>query len=95
MPPTHPPQSGTSRPGRPPGKRAHKSIQLPNGDFLDPRPLFAEDSLGGVSTDTVKRMGLPTTYIGGIAHHPRKESLEIIAARIHRPQQARSRRGAR
>ena len=78
------------RAGRPPRQHARKRIRLPNGDELWPRGDLA-DKLD-VNERTVKRMDLPTTYIGNAAYHPHDESLAIVASRIKRPPQ---RRGAR
>jgi hypothetical protein len=69
---------------RMPGRR----IPLPNGDVLIPRHEFAADDFG-VTDRTVRRMNLPTTYIGNVAHVPKNESLTLIAARISRPNQRR------
>jgi len=78
--------------GRPRGKRQRSPIKLPSGEELVERDLMA--SILHVAPVSVKRMGLPTIYIGNIPHHPLNESLNIVASRIRRPQQAR-RRGTR
>jgi hypothetical protein len=70
--------------------RARPDIPLPNGDTLKPRNRFASENLN-VTDRTVQRMGLPTTYIAGVAHVPVNESLNILAARIRRPNQPRGR----
>jgi hypothetical protein len=61
-------------------------IRLPDGDTLVLRKDFAEDILR-VSDKTVKRMNLPTTYVGGKAYVARNASLEIVAAGVKRPNQ--------
>jgi hypothetical protein len=69
------------------GPQPRRRIDLPNGDFLQPRcDLAAELS---VSERTVSRMNLPVTFLGGCAYHPHNESLDIIAARIRRPRSRR------
>jgi len=73
-------------------RRDRPSIALPNGDTLEPRRKLAARL--NLSERTVARMGLPTTYVGNVAHHPVNESLNILAGRIKRPTQPRRRRGA-
>ena len=68
-------------------QRAH--IELAD-DVLMPRREFAEDVLH-VSDKTAMRMNLPTTYIGNVAHILKKESLRVVAERVHRPNQRRTR----
>jgi hypothetical protein len=65
------------------GPQARRRIELPNGDYLEPRDVFADETLG-VCDRTVARMKLPTTYIGAIAYVPHNESLNIVAAGIRR-----------
>ena len=77
------------RPGRHPRQHARKRIRLPSGDELWPRDDLAAEL--DVDPRTVKRMGLPTIYVGGAAYHPHEESLRIVAARIRRPGQPRRR----
>lgn len=72
------------------GPQPRRRIPLPNGDYLQPREELADEL--GVHPRSVKRMGLPTTYMGNLAYHPHNESMNIIAGRIKRPPQ---RRGAR
>jgi hypothetical protein len=65
------------------GPQPRRRIDLPNGDYLQPRSdLAAELSVG---ERTVARMRLPVTFIGNVAYHPHNESLGIIASRIRRP----------
>jgi hypothetical protein len=58
------------------------SIELPDGDILDPRVVFAHRV--GISDDTAKDLNLPTTYIGGVAYIRRHESLQMLADRAKR-----------
>jgi hypothetical protein len=93
---TEMPAGGNRRrpgPGRTPGtgKPARKHIPLPNGDYLEARTEFAVDTLG-ITDRTAQKMGLPTTYIGGIAHVPHNEALAIVAKRIRRPHQQQAKR---
>jgi hypothetical protein len=66
------------------GPQARRRIELPDGDYLQPRAEFANDKLG-VSDRTAARMKLPTTYIGAVAYVKHNESLAIVAARVRRP----------
>lgn len=72
--------------------RERVSIQLPDGDVLDPRKKFADDL--GVSEKTVARMNPPTTYIGNVAHVKRNATLQIISDRALRKNQPPKRRRA-
>jgi hypothetical protein len=70
----------TTSGARPPRTVQHRiRIELPD-DVLEQRRVFAEETLGVVDR-TAARMGLPTTYVGGIAYIFRNRSLKIIAAR--------------
>jgi hypothetical protein len=75
------PDAGRRGPGR--------NIQLPTGDTLMPRRQFAEDI--GVTDRTARRMDLPTTYIGNVAHVLKNESLRVVADRVSRPNQRKPR----
>jgi len=55
-----------------------------------PRKEFAEDVLG-VTDKTASRMNLPTAYIGNVAHILKNESLRVVAERVRRPNQRKSR----
>jgi hypothetical protein len=65
-------------------------ITLPNGDVLTPRNKFAESI--GLADDTVRKLNLPTTYIGNVAYVPRDASLKEIAARAKRRNEPPARR---
>jgi hypothetical protein len=67
------------------GPQPRRRIDLPNGDFLEPRAEFANGI--GVCDRTVARMNLPTTRIGGVCYVSHNASLEIIAARAQRRNQ--------
>ena len=67
------------------GPQARRRIPLPSGDYLQPRDDLADEI--GVDPRTAQRMKLPTVYIGAVAYCPHNESLNIIAARIRRPNQ--------
>jgi hypothetical protein len=76
------------------GPRPRRRIELPNGDYLQPRAEFAAVELG-VTDRTARRMNLPTTYVGNVAYVPHAASLAIVAARVQRRNQpARRRRRA-
>jgi hypothetical protein len=64
-------------------------IRLPDGDTLELRKDFAEDTLH-VCDKTAKRMNLPTTYVGGKAYVARNASLAIVAATVKRANQPQS-----
>jgi len=68
----------TKRRGRPPRRR----IDLPNGDWLEPRAGFA-DGLG-TTERAVRRMNVPTTYIANVAYVPHNASMQVIADRVRR-----------
>lgn len=72
-------------------QRAHIALA---DDVLMPRREFAEDTLG-VTDKTAARMNLPTTYIGNVAHVLRNASLQVVAARVRRPNQRQPRKAAR
>lgn len=72
-------------------QRAHIALA---DDVLMPRREFAEDTLG-VTDRTAARMNLPTTYIGNVAHVLRDASLQVVAARVRRPNQRQPRKAAR
>jgi hypothetical protein len=57
------------------------SIQI-DGETWDPRKNFAADV--GVCDTTVKRWGLRTAYIGGVAYICKQEGLREIASRARR-----------
>jgi hypothetical protein len=67
-----------------------RHIELPINDTLMPRKEFAEDVLG-VTDKTASRMNLPTAYIGNVAHILKNESLRVVAERVRRPNQRKSR----
>ena len=50
-------------------RRDHRALQiaLPDGDVLIPRDTFANDHLH-VDDRTVRRMNLPTVYVGGFPY---------------------------
>jgi hypothetical protein len=82
--------SGKKRRGPQPRRR----IDLPNGDFLEPRTEFAATL--GVVDRTCARLNLPTTYIGTVAYVAHNASLNVIAERVRRRNQPpQRRRGAR
>ena len=68
----------TKRRGRQPRRR----IDLPNGDWLEPRAEFA-DGLG-TTERAVRRMNVPTTYIANVAYVPHNASMQVIADRVSR-----------
>ena len=76
------------------GPHARRRINLPDGDYLEPREEFGKDTLG-VSDKTVERMHLPTIYVGGVAYVRHNASLGIIASRIREPGKPPKRRGRR
>jgi hypothetical protein len=69
--------------GRPPGRQPRDRIDLPDGDYLEPRYKFAEEVLG-VCDKTVARMNLPTTYVSNVAMVKHGASLKIIAEGVRR-----------
>jgi hypothetical protein len=70
-------------------------IKLPSGEDLVPRSDFAEHEIG-VAEKTLKRLNLPTTYVGGKAYVARIASLQIVADSVRRRNQPpQRRRGAR
>jgi hypothetical protein len=80
----------TKRRGRQPRRR----IDLPNGDWLEPRAEFA-DGLG-TTERTVRRMNVPTTYIANVAYVPHNASMQVIAERVRRRNEPpKKRRGHR
>jgi len=76
------------------GPQARRRIALPNGDYLEPRDVFADETLG-VCDRTVARMKLPTTYIGAVAYVLHNESLTIVATGIKRAPMPSRRKAAR
>jgi hypothetical protein len=73
------------------GPPARLRIDLPSGDYLEPRATFATETLG-ICDRTAARMKLPTHYIGAVAYVPHNESLELVAAGIKRaPEPSRKR----
>jgi hypothetical protein len=76
------------------GPQARRRIDLPSGDYLEPRAEFAERGLG-VTDRTAKRMNLPTTYVGGVAYVPHNASLEVVARRVSRRNEPPARRRGR
>jgi hypothetical protein len=74
------------------GPQPRRRIDLPDGDYLEPRTEFA-DSIG-VHDRTAARMNLPTTYVGAIAYVQHDASLRLLAAGIRqdRPPALKQRR---
>lgn len=70
--------------GRPRGKQPRRRIDLPDGDYLEPRAKFAAETLG-VSDRTAARLKLPTTYVGNVAYIARGASMLLVAAGVRRP----------
>jgi hypothetical protein len=69
------------------------SIELGDGEVLDPRVKFASNI--GLSDDAVRDLNLPTVYIGAVAYVRRYESLKELSARAkRRSEPARHRRRA-
>jgi hypothetical protein len=60
-----------------------RRIQLPDGDFLEPREDFA--ACLGITPRTVQRMDVYTVYIGNKAYVQHNKSMQIVAAAVHRP----------
>jgi hypothetical protein len=75
------------------GPQPRRRIDLPSGDYLEPRSTFAVGI--GVHDRTAARMNLPTTYIGSVAYVPHNESLNVVAARVQRRNKPPRRRRAR
>jgi hypothetical protein len=65
------------------GPHPLERIPLPNGDEAVRRKVLAAELR--ISERTLQRMNLPTLELAGCAFHPRRESLDVIAARIERP----------
>jgi hypothetical protein len=65
-------------------------ITLPNGEVLTPRIKFAQSI--GLSDDTVRKMNLPTIYLGSVAFIARDASLKEIASRAKRRHEPPKRR---
>jgi hypothetical protein len=76
------------------GSHVRRRIDLPSGDYLEPRVTFATETLG-VCDRTAARMKLPTHYIGAVAYVPHNESLELVAAGIKRAPEPQRRRRVR
>ena len=72
---------------------SRRHIELAD-DVLMPRREFAEAILG-VTDKTARRMNLPTTYIGNVAHVLRNASLQVVESRVRRPNQRQPRKAAR
>jgi hypothetical protein len=72
------------------GPQPRRRIDLPNGDYLEPRSEFASGI--GVHDRTCARMNLPTVYVGSVAYVRHNESLNAIAARAQRRNQPPLRR---
>jgi hypothetical protein len=60
-------------------------ISLPDGDVLMPRPDFARELK--VHPKTVRRMNLPTVYVGNKAYIKHEAALEVLAATVVRRNQ--------
>ena len=58
--------------------RRASEIPLPDGDVLIPRDTFAASDLH-VDDRTVRRMNLPTVYVGGFPYIRRNASLLAVA----------------
>jgi hypothetical protein len=71
-------------------KQDRPSIELPDGDFLDPRIVWAHGV--GISDDAAKGLGLETVYIGGVAYIRRNQSLQTLADRAKRRNEPPARR---
>jgi hypothetical protein len=52
-------------------------IVLPTGETLMPRTRFADHVK--LSEDTLRKLNLPTVYVGGVAHVKKNASLMLIA----------------
>jgi hypothetical protein len=70
-----------------------RSITLPNGTVLDPRVQFADEL--GLSEKTVRRMNLPTVYVGCVAYIDRHAGLNQIGAGVKRRNEPPTRRRRR
>jgi hypothetical protein len=70
-------------------RRVRPRIQLAD-DILMPRRDFADEL--GVTDRTCRRLNLPTTYVGNVAHVLRNASLDIIAQTVRRRNQPQRRR---
>jgi hypothetical protein len=68
-------------------------IKLPNGEVLTPRIKFAGDI--NLSEETLRKLGLPTVYLAGVAHVKRNASLMLIADGTKRRNEAPTRRRKR
>jgi hypothetical protein len=66
-------------------------IDLPNGKkWLERRSSWAHEKFG-VDDKTARRWDLPTLYVGNVAYIEEPTSSEIVAARVKRKNQPRSR----
>jgi hypothetical protein len=74
-----------------PYRRARRAIELA-GDTAKPRRLYATEDLN-VSERSVARMGLPTVYLGGIAHIMVGAAGKVLADRVHQRRKPKGRRG--
>jgi hypothetical protein len=84
----------TAAPTKRRGPQPRRRIELPDGDYLQPRAEFADSELG-VCDRTAARMNLPTTYIGNVAYVRHNASLQVIAERVRRRNEPPKRRGHR
>jgi hypothetical protein len=62
-------------------KSVRGTIRLPNDEGY-PRSMLAEEL--GVCEATIRRVRLPTLYVGGVAYHPYRASMEALAKKIRR-----------
>jgi hypothetical protein len=69
------------------------TIPLPGGDSLIKREIFAKKTVG-VSDRTVRRLNLPTVYVGSVAYVRQNESLQLIADKAKCKNQPAKRRRA-
>ena len=80
---------------RQPSRKPRDRINLPDGDYLEPRAKFANQTLG-VCDKTVARMNLLTKYISNVAYVPHNASLQEIAKGVRRRNEPlKKRRGHR
>lgn len=71
-------------------KLERPSIELPNGEILQPRASLAREL--GISDKTAARQNWPTCLVGGIAYVQRNAALKQIAARVKRRNEHPTRR---
>jgi hypothetical protein len=72
-------------------RQLRRRIDLPSGDYLQPRAEFAAAE-PGVSDKTARRLNLPTTYMRNVAYVLHDASLTIVAAGVQRRNQPACRR---